>query len=269
MHYSTKINIHEKPEVFVRFMLGALSLKADVVGFDPTIYYEGGRRHVRTVDLDGNEVVYTMVHARPVFYRRTIRGRGTTCWMVQNKRGDIFIVKDGWTALGRFHESAFLKMVEGVDGVGQMLGYQDGLAVLSELRLINIKEMTANMKEFFHDRELCRVVLEYYGRSLEGFKSRGELLVAYHDALCGMCFSFFSSSLLSLISYLSGYRNLYDKGILHRDVSVNNLLIGKPGISAPNRGVIIDLDMSIDLSRTSSLKDIDFKTVGSSHDAPW
>ena len=183
-----QINIHEKPEVFVRFMLGALSLKADVVGFDPTIYYEGGRRHVRTVDLDGNEVVYTMVHARPVFYRRTIRGRGTTCWMVQNKRGEIFIVKDGWKALGRVHESAFLKMVEDVDGVGQMRGYQDRLALLSELRLINIKEMTVEMKAIYHDRELCRVVLEYYGRSLEGFRSRGELLAAYHDALCGMFF---------------------------------------------------------------------------------
>ncbi len=75
--------------------------------------------------------------------------------------------------------------------------------------------------------------------------------------------SFFGSSFLSLISYLSGYKNLYDRGILHRDVSVNNLLIGKPGASAPNRGVIIDLDMSIELSRTRSLKDIDFKTVSS------
>ncbi len=172
-------------------MLGALSLEADVVGFDPTIYYQGGRRHVRTVDLSGNEVVYTLVHERPVFYRRTIRGRGTTCWMVQNDDGDIFIVKDGWKALGRVHESAYLKMVEGIDGVGQMRGYQDRLAVLSELRLIDLENMTVEMKDFYHDRELCRVVLEYYGRSLEGFRSRGELLAAYHDALCGMCFSTF------------------------------------------------------------------------------
>ncbi len=129
-------------------MLGALSLEADVVGFDPTIYYQDGRRHVQTVDLDGNEVVYTLVHERPVFYRRTIRGRGTTCWMVQNEDGDIFIVKDGWKALGRVHESEFLKMVEGIDGVGQMLGYQDRLAVLSELRLIDLENMTVEMKNF-------------------------------------------------------------------------------------------------------------------------
>ena len=167
-------------------MLGALSLEADVVGFDPTIYYSDGKRHVRTVDSDGREVVYTMVHVRPVFYRRTIRGRGTTCWMVQNDEGDIFIVKDGWKALDRVHESTFLEIAENTDGVGQMRGFQNRLALLSQLRLINVDDMSAEMAKVFRDRELCRVILDYYGRSLEGFKSRGELLGAYHDALCGV-----------------------------------------------------------------------------------
>ena len=72
---------------------------------------------------------------------------------------------------------------------------------------------------------------------------------------------FLCSSLLSLISYLSGYKNLYERGILHRDISVNNLLIGKLGDPAPNRGVIIDLDMAIELDRASSLFEVDFKTV--------
>ncbi|KJA22611.1 hypothetical protein HYPSUDRAFT_125198, partial [Hypholoma sublateritium FD-334 SS-4] len=241
LHYSVGVDIHENPEVFVRFMLGALSLEADVVGFDPTIYYSDGKRHVRTVDSDGLEVVYTMVHVRPVFYRRTIRGRGTTCWMVQNDEGDIFIVKDGWKALNRVHESTFLEKAENADGVGQMRGFQNRLALLSELRLINVNEMSAKMAKVFHDRELSRVILDYYGRSLEGFKSRGELLGAYHDALCG-------------------YQNLYKAGILHRDISVNDVLIGKPGAPAPNRGVIIDLDMAIELERTSSLYIVDFKT---------
>ncbi len=66
-----------------------------------------------------------------------------------------------------------------------MRGFQDRLALLSQLRRVDIATMTEKMAAFFRDRELCRVVLEYYGRSLEGFESRGELLRAYHDALCG------------------------------------------------------------------------------------
>ena len=59
----------------------------------------------------------------------------------------------------------------------------------------------------------------------------------------------------------AGYRELYRSGILHRDISVNNVLIGKPGSVFPNRGVIIDLDMAIWLDRKKSSYGIDFKTV--------
>ncbi len=113
-----------------KFSSGSCSVhclwEANVVGFDPTIYYENGKRRVRSVDLDGNEVIYTMVHARPVFYRETIRGRGTTCWTVQNDDGDTFLVKDGWKAPGRVHESAFLKLVKDLDGVGRCEGFRIG-----------------------------------------------------------------------------------------------------------------------------------------------
>ena len=64
-----------------------------------------------------------------------------------------------------------------------------------------------------------------------------------------------------LIYYPSGYHNLCKAGILHRDISVNNILIGKPGAPSPNRGVIIDMDMAIELERAHSLHEADFKTV--------
>ena len=64
-----------------------------------------------------------------------------------------------------------------------------------------------------------------------------------------------------LIYYPSGYHNLCKAGILHRDISVNNILIGKHGAPSQNRGVIIDMDISMELERTRSLYDIDFKTV--------
>ena len=198
LHYSVKVNIHERPAVFVRFMLGALSLEADAVGFDPTIYYQEGQRHVRTRDSDGNEVRHTMVHERPVFYRRTIRGRGTTCWMVKNDEDDIFIVKDGWKALDRVPESSLLEKTTDLPGVGKMRGSEPSMVKLSTLRLIDVGSMSPEMAPFFQDRELHRVVLHCYGPSLEGFKSKLELLYAYHDALLGM-----SSAIVSLVDVMS------------------------------------------------------------------
>ena len=48
-------------------------------------------------------------------------------------------------------------------------------------------------------------------------------------------------SLLSL-----GHRSLWiEKGILHRDISANNILLGQDLSDIGNRGVLIDFDMSI------------------------
>ena len=110
-------------------------------------------------------IVYATVHACPDFYQKTIRGRGTTCWKVQNDNSDISIVKDSRKNQGRVYASMFLRRVEDIDGVGHTRRSQDQLAPLSQLRLIHI------------------------ARSLDGFKSRGELLGAYHDALCGAYWS--------------------------------------------------------------------------------
>ena len=61
-----------------------------------------------------------------------------------------------------------------------------------------------------------------------------------------------------------GHQNLWGASILHRDVSVNNVLIGKPNAEFGNRGVLIDLDMAILLARTESLASVDFRTVSGS-----
>ena len=38
---------------------------------------------------------------------------------------------------------------------------------------------------------------------------------------------------------------LYREGTLHRDVSIYNVLLGKPGAGPGYRGILIDLDMAI------------------------
>lgn len=54
----------------------------------------------------------------------------------------------------------------------------------------------------------------------------------------------------------SAHQDLYRADILHRDISVNNILIdissGVIDDEKPRRGLLIDLDMSKDLRETSS-----------------
>lgn len=58
-----------------------------------------------------------------------------------------------------------------------------------------------------------------------------------------------------------GHQHLWNTNILHRDVSINNILIGVPGAEEGWRGILIDLDMAIWLDRTTSLAEADFRTV--------
>jgi len=70
------------------------------------------------------------------------------------------------------------------------------------------------------------------------------------------------ASYIVLINFhFLGHRNSWNANILHRDISANNILIGLPCSVEGWRGVIIDLDMAIWLTRTTSLAEADFRTV--------
>ncbi|KAF6755199.1 hypothetical protein DFP72DRAFT_1122903 [Ephemerocybe angulata] len=78
----------------------------------------------------------------------------------------------------------------------------------------------------FYNRTLSRVTMVRCGASLCQFKSQRQAIAALRDAI-------------------QGHFNLLKAGVLHRDVSMGNVLFGEDGASVGNRGVIIDLDMAI------------------------
>jgi len=57
------------------------------------------------------------------------------------------------------------------------------------------------------------------------------------------------------------HAGLLEAGILHRDLSSDNLLLGLPGADVGQRGILIDLDMAIRTNRTCSSISADFRTV--------
>ncbi|KAI0054446.1 hypothetical protein BV25DRAFT_1903869 [Artomyces pyxidatus] len=56
-----------------------------------------------------------------------------------------------------------------------------------------------------------------------------------------------------------GHRWLYEQGILHRDISVNNILL--TGCPSPNRAILIDLDHAMEYKSNRSTPD-DERSVG-------
>jgi hypothetical protein len=101
-------------------------------------------------------------------------------------------------------------------------------------------------------RTHSRLVMETYGFPIKYAKSPVEFVGVMRDAIVGV----YLSSLYSLFIYVAliGHRNSYDRGVLHRDISIGNIIItGR--LDPGSRGVLIDYDNAIRLERYTHLLD--------------
>lgn len=93
------------------------------------------------------------------------------------------------------------------------------------------------------DRTHSQLIMETYGWPISTAKSLDELVGSMRDAILG---SVFLTSMRTFILIIpAGHHNSYTAGVLHRDISLGNIIItGKtnPG----ERGVLIDYDNAIE-----------------------
>ncbi|TFK69110.1 hypothetical protein BDN72DRAFT_897576 [Pluteus cervinus] len=234
--HSEVCNIHKHPEIFVRIILGLASDGEDV-GLDDTIFWENGERWLRTLDSKGVPVLYQIVGDSPVFIRRTICGRGTFCWVVRDPQsGEEYLVKEYWRSEEREPETTFLDLVKDLTGVGQMVAHEyDERKTIVFLR--GFDEAPAGFK----NRIWCRVTLVRYGESLDDFEDPLHLLYAYRDIA-------------------SAELGLWSIGMVHRDVTIMNTVLGSDKDLVGWRGVLIDLDMAALTTRRESLESTDTRT---------
>lgn len=241
VQYSALINIHDNPSHFVRILLGVASPDAEKVGFDPNVKWEGKCRVLYTLDENGIKIRYNLTSAKPLFWRRAIRGRGTQCHAVTGPDGEKRLVKEAWRSKDRTPEWQFLEEAKGLAGVGQMIAHEETKYTTAKHRGIDMSSFVDEPNPAFHDRIFSRTTLQAYGEPIDRFEARLQLLYAFRDAI-------------------AGHQNLWRKNILHRDISINNILLGNEGAEPGNRGLLIDLDMGIWIDRTSSLAGADFRT---------
>ncbi|KAJ6630937.1 hypothetical protein B0H10DRAFT_2320776 [Mycena sp. CBHHK59/15] len=221
-YYSQFINFHKDAEFFVKLIILFSLLNEALIGLDTSIYWRNGRYATPSLKPGMIIIEYTIV-AVPSFSRRTIRSRSTVCWDATNGT-DHFILKDSWRADGRACESEFLRELSGIKGVAQMVSFLNEKNGVKQSRgFEDGSQMVSTTGHPVLDRFFPRLVLPQYGGNFVQAQSAHQLLCALRDAVTGHCDS------------------LIDRGILHRDISIDNLVLS---LIPDECVVIIDFDMA-------------------------
>ncbi|KAF8202525.1 hypothetical protein BJ912DRAFT_1038081 [Pholiota molesta] len=131
------------------------------------------------------------------------------CWALLSMKFN----RQGW----------FLDAARGMSGVCQVIHGGDG-ALVSTLRGITIPEY---QRPFFADRWFSRLVLKHYGLcNISRFKGHKDLLCGFRDAI-------------------AGHQRLWNTGILHGDVNMENILLTSQHAPPGGRGILINLDLAM------------------------
>ncbi|KAJ2912848.1 hypothetical protein MD484_g7567, partial [Candolleomyces efflorescens] len=229
VQYTPPLDIHEEPHTFVRLILGLSSPNESDIGLDATIFWliRNGRKIVGGISMrgaDDSETLYQLSRLEPLFCRTNICGRSTTCWSVlDGDTGEELLVKSSWRSEDRTSEHVYLKEAVGIPGVVQMVSCEPDRCQTLWFRGRHLAPAG------LQNRVETRVLVKHYGFPITEFTSPKQLLWALRDAI-------------------AGHRALVKKGTLHRDVSIQNVLLGKPGAAPGDRGILIDFDMAIHYS---------------------
>ena len=279
---SERFDINEDGLWFVSTVLGFLWMNEEELGFDPTFTTANGQRFIE-IERDGSKerLIIDEVMQRA----RYVAGRATTCWKAHREGQPQIplVIKDSWQYPERCEEGELLREVtsKGVINIArhyyhetvQIHGTDDdvrnnvrgGLDVTSATnyrlewsappsstmasvsRKGRSSSVAAGKKRSSsqagaplpHSKRSCsasqasgnnrvhrRVILRDYGTPIYKASSRTSLLAA-------------------LDGCIEGHESLRKAGILHRDISINNLLINEDVNNPSWPSLLIDLDLAI------------------------
>ncbi|KAF6760792.1 kinase-like domain-containing protein [Ephemerocybe angulata] len=248
MYLTPFINYHSNPTTLILFMLGLTSHDESNLGLDTSVQWtsdpDTGRKVAGTLEapnVRGETVVYNLNMEKTPFVRPGIVGRGTTCWHATDPdTGKSVLIKDAWRGGDRAseseNESEFLADARGIPGIVQMISHQGNCAAASDFRPSDFKANAG-----YQNRIKARVVLEECAEPIWNFTSRHQVISALRDAI-------------------AAHRKLVERGIIHRDISPWNILLGHPGAPEGLRGILIDLDMAMRAESGMSLDEVDPQT---------
>ncbi|KAI0531540.1 hypothetical protein GGR58DRAFT_508381 [Xylaria digitata] len=157
---------------------------------------------------------------------------GPVCYRATRKNipGSKFVIKFKWRRENSDGEEALLRLANkrNVWGIVQIIAH----GVLGHSRPLTVRERASDdLGVPGGNRTLSWVVLHPVGKPLVEYRDTLKLLYAFRDGI-------------------RAHKSLYQQGrILHRDVSLGNILITEPENDGDPRGILIDLDVAMDCQR--------------------
>ncbi|OTB13531.1 hypothetical protein K445DRAFT_320070 [Daldinia sp. EC12] len=278
---SAQFDINKDGLQFVSTILGFLWMDEKSLGFDPTFVPLNGGRYI---DIIRNGTPERIVINEVMTRMPCIAGRASTCWKAHPEEdpSTTLVIKDSWQYPERDVEGELLREVteKGVCNVARYYhhetvyvndnaddvqhGIRNGLDITKasnysaqSLNTPRISQKRSSSQTGAHlplskrprsesplkvdllhpsplpNRIRRRVIVRDYGRNIYEASSRVALLAALEGCI-------------------EGHKSLHEAGILHRDVSINNLLINESNNNPSWPGFLIDLDLAIKEQRESA-----------------
>ncbi|KAI1306857.1 hypothetical protein F5Y03DRAFT_353239 [Xylaria venustula] len=280
---STKFDIHQEGRLFVSTILGFLWMDNNSLGFDPTVK-KSDDQHYINIKRDGTTeclIIDSLIKRTP-----GIVNRATTCWKAYPKgdKTQPLVIKDSWQFPEREDEGELLKRAtelevknvaryyshttvrvgnndddiqgnvrKGLDVTKASNYGQERRAQSSQSRASstgsnrsasqvgaplppNKRPRSGSMSPIkpgnqpLPNRIHRRIILRDYGKPIYKASSRVALLKA-------------------LAGCIKGHKSLYKAGFLHRDISINNLMINEDNKNPSWPSFLIDLDLAIKTDR--------------------
>ncbi|KAA1122851.1 hypothetical protein PGTUg99_000731 [Puccinia graminis f. sp. tritici] len=245
----------DKPNIekFLDLMLCFLTCNKDLLGFDPTFIEAQDRPPVLRIQTQNDVNQELEIEPKPVFRASGICGRGTTCWKahLSGDKSQQFLIKDSWQPEQRPKEGEMLRIVteKKVPHVARYHHHED---VCVDGKMVDIKSHVRrgadfqncekltnkekpddlNVQNEFINRVHRRLILKDVGKPIWTVDSPLRLLEA-------------------LESCIIGHQALFAAGYLHRDISINNLMVNDQAVDPLYRSFLIDLDVAIHCSMSS------------------
>ncbi|KAA1136797.1 hypothetical protein PGTUg99_004198 [Puccinia graminis f. sp. tritici] len=211
----------DKPKIekFLDLMLCFLTCNKELLGFDPTFIEAQDRPAVLRIKPQNDVNQELEIEPRPVFRASGICGRATTCWKAHpsGDKSQEFLIKDSWQPEQRPKEGEMLRIVT--------------------------EKKVPHVARYHHHEDVC-----VDGKMVD-IKSHLRRGVDFQNSHLDSWFS--ASSVGGLEGCIIGHQALFAAGYLHRDISVNNLMVNDQADDPHYRSFIIDLDGAIHRSMSN------------------
>lgn len=264
---SDVFHVHDRYLRFLSVLVGYRLMTDEELGNGNSIETDGTGRTFITPKAAASPgpLEKLLLEDEAIVVPEAIVGEGTTCYRVKRPRADRWehVVKFKWRLASSRPEEELLSFVNEKKVVGVLhldcheeitstLKFRQGLqcgknrifptaknqdqengcSKTVDRGSVGITDFTKETDMSFENRVLTCIVVSPVGRPLHTFKTTLELLQVLRDAVIA-------------------HRSLYqDAGLLHRDVSANNIIIVEPQgeTGVVSRGILIDLDVAVQVN---------------------